>query len=480
MTAPIRLALVLACAIAGLLAPAAATRAATGEEAVARLNAQRAAHGIPTGIAHNPEWSRWCALHNEYQRLNGGGLTHEEDPSKPGYTPEGAEAGRTSVLSRGDDWNSVNPWETAPIHLHQTLAPRLDAMGVDDSGGYVCATTLMSRNRPAPAENTVYTYPGPGAVHRFAETASESPYTPGERVGIPAGTETGPYIYVSVDGPQLTEFSEARIVSASLTGPDGGVELRTVDNHTDGLEGYLPPGGELIPLHPLRPRSAYTASVGLVARAGGSDVPFARTWSFSTPGRNPETNWDVATDGEGGSSAYADSRSPAPIVLKAVREATGAEVARELRRGADSDLGLAPGTWSLCVSQAQAGEFDGFHECRPEGLAVARRIRMKLGKRPAVRGASLLVPVRTDAALAGRPVKASIKRYKRSCKRGGPCTQRRSGGVITRKLVGSRSFEVKVPRPAAGGRVSVRLTAAGFADGDVPVAVEPASRTYAR
>ena len=479
MTAPCRIAIALACAIAALLAPAAAARAATGEEAVARLNAQRAAHGIPAGIAHNPEWSRWCALHNEYQRRNGGELTHYEDPAKPGYTPEGAEAGMSSVLSRGDDWNTINPWETAPIHLHQTLAPRLDAMGVDDSDGYVCATTLLSRNRPAPGSNLVYTYPGPGTTHRFAEKAAESPYTPGERVGIPAGTETGPYIYVSVDGPQLTEFSNARIVSASLTGPDGGVELRTVDNHTDGLENYLPPGGELIPVAPLRPRSTYTASVSLVARAGGSDIPFERTWSFSTRGREPWMAWDVSDVNERGVSVWSNSLSPAPLELTAVREATGEVVIRELQRADDTGVALRPGTWSLCLSQAQAGEFDGSHACWPAPLSISKRIRLKLGKRPAVKGSSLIVPVSADAALAGRPVKAAIKRYRRVCKRG-RCTQKRTGATITRTAVGARSFEVKVPRPAAGGTVSVRLTAARFADGDVPVAVEAASRTYRR
>jgi hypothetical protein len=479
VTAPFRIAAVLTLALAALLTPAAAARAATGEEAVARLNAQRAAHGIPAGISHNPEWSRWCALHNEYQRLNGGNLTHYEEPGKPGYTPEGAEAGMNSVLSQGDDWNSINPWETAPIHLHQTLAPRLDAMGVDDSGGYVCATTLLSRNRPAPAENAVYVYPGPGTTHRSAETAAELPYTPGQRVGIAAGTETGPYIYVSVDGPQLTEFSQARIVSASLTGPDGAVELRTVDNHTDGLEGYLPAGGELIPLNPLRPRSTYTASVSLVARAGETDIPFERTWSFSTRGREPWTRWDVSDVREDGISVYANATSPAPIELTATRDATGEVVTTELQRARDTDIRLAPGSWSLCIDQAPTGEFDGAGECWPAQIAIVRRVRLKLGKRPAVKGSSLLVPARADAALSGRTVKASIKRYKRVCKRG-RCTQRRSGAALTRTVAGSESFQVKVPRPAAGGSVNVRLTAASFADGDVPVRVEPASRTYGR
>ncbi|HEX8051863.1 MAG TPA: hypothetical protein VF517_02655, partial [Thermoleophilaceae bacterium] len=265
--------LVLACAA---VAPAGA-HAATGAEAVARLNEQRAAHGIPAGIAHNAEWSRWCGLHNEYQRINGGQLTHSEDPSKPGYTDEGNQAAGASVLSAGGNWDRANPWETAPIHLHQLLAPRLDAMGVDDTNGFTCATTLLSRNRPAPASNAVYTYPGPGTSHRASETAAEGPYTPGERVGISKGTRTGPYIYVSVDGPQLNPFSKAHMTGASLSGPDGPVEVRTVDNFTSGLEGYLPTGGQVIPVQPLKARSTYTASVNLSVTQGDATIPFERT-----------------------------------------------------------------------------------------------------------------------------------------------------------------------------------------------------------
>ena len=189
------------------------------EQAVAALNAQREAHGIPAGITHNPEWSSWCALHNNYQRQNGGELTHSEDPAKPGYTDEGNAAAGASVLSMGTSWESGNPWETAPIHLHQLLAPRLDRMGVDDSNGFTCATTLFSRDRaPAPTD-TVFVYPGPGTRHRATETAFEGPYTPGERVGIPQGTATGPYIYVSLDGPDLNTFAKAHLESASVTGP---------------------------------------------------------------------------------------------------------------------------------------------------------------------------------------------------------------------------------------------------------------------
>jgi len=239
---------------------------------------------------HVPEWSRWCGLHNAYQKLNRT-LTHEESPSAPGYTPEGARAGGGSVLSSGS-WTTVNPWEHAPLHLHALLSPRLAALGVDDSNGYVCATTNLGLTRPPPAVDTVYVYPGQGVRHRFEEAVAERPFTPGEKVGIPAGTVTGPYLYVSVVGPALHGFSQARVTAASLVGPDGPVEVRTVDNFTDGLQLYIPSGGEVIPLRPLRPGSTYAASVRLEVYdplGGGAPHVVARTWSFMTLRRDPKT-----------------------------------------------------------------------------------------------------------------------------------------------------------------------------------------------
>jgi len=49
--------------------PTAAYAASPGE-AVARLNAQREANGIPGGIVERGDWSRACALHNNYLRTN--------------------------------------------------------------------------------------------------------------------------------------------------------------------------------------------------------------------------------------------------------------------------------------------------------------------------------------------------------------------------------------------------------------------------
>jgi hypothetical protein len=274
--------------VAGLAAAPGPAGAASSAEIVAALNAQREANGIPAGITERGDWSANCAQHNEYMQQNGS-LTHDEDPGAPGYTSGGAWAGQNSVLASGSTWSAGNPFEEAPIHLHQLLAARLSEMGADERYGWVCATTWPGMNRSHTAAGVLYSYPGDGRTEvPAAQTVSESPFTPGDFVGLPEGTTTGPHLYVMVDVPG--DDASAQITSASLTGPRGPEDVRWVDNHTDQIGPYLPPGGIVIPAHPLARGAGYTASVAVVA--GGEQL--SRTWSFTTvPNRPPSAGFDV-------------------------------------------------------------------------------------------------------------------------------------------------------------------------------------------
>lgn len=266
----------LAALVGTMLALASPASAGTPADAIARLNAQRAANGIPAGIVERPDWSDACARHNDYRRQNGT-MGHDEDPARPSYSPEGAWAGQNSVLASGSDWNAANPWENAPIHLGQVLSPRLAQMGVDDSGGYVCATTFPGMTRAPAGKAGVSTYPGDGREEvPYAQNASESPFVPGDFVGLPQGTTTGPNLLVLVDGPWSS--ASACITSASVTGPDGPVEVRWVDNQTNGIGPYLATGGVVIPTQPLRSSTAYTTSVTLAV----GQTTVSHSWSFTT------------------------------------------------------------------------------------------------------------------------------------------------------------------------------------------------------
>lgn len=336
--------------IVAFSATVATTSASTPAEQVARLNAQRAAHGIPAGILERPDWSDACRKHEAYQDANGGELTHDEGSSSPGYTPEGAWAGANSILTSREEAFSAagNAFEHAPIHLMQALGPELEQMGV--WGG--CATTWPGYTRTT-ATPTLYSYPGHGTSgHYFEETASENPYVPGDFVGLPQGTQTGPHLYVMAQG-----LPRGRLTSASLSGPSGGVEVRAVDNMTDGLGSYLPPGGIIIPVSPLAPRQVYTASATF--EAGEGEPPLSRVWSFGTRGLSPASSLRA----EGG-HLLAATASPAPLSVVVQRVSDNGRVAsRQLVNGETWVPALAEGAYVACLYQAPQGAYDGANEC---------------------------------------------------------------------------------------------------------------------
>lgn len=283
-----RLLLIMSWAAIALATPVA--RAATADQTLAALNAQRAANGLPAGLTLNPTWSADCALHDHYMAING--LTHDEVKGNHGYTDGGAFAGRGAVISQGASWDHGNPYESAPIHLDQLLAPRLLSIGTADAEGYSCTTTFPGwslTDPPGLTRLTVYTYPGDGARIYPSETAVEDPWTPGDLVGIPHPARTGPYLYVLVDAPgQAPAFNPATLSGATLTGPSGPVAVKTVDGNTQipgggALAGYLSPGGFIIPVAPLTGGATYRAHVDVTF--GGQTI--AHDWTFTTSAVTP-------------------------------------------------------------------------------------------------------------------------------------------------------------------------------------------------
>jgi Cysteine-rich secretory protein family len=264
----------LAVAVALVAAAATAARPGGSSTIVAALNAERAANGIPADLRENTAWSGSCADHVAYMAA-ARRLTHVEEPGSPRYTKTGSWAGANSVLAVGRGWEAGDPFATAPLHLIQLMSPELEEIGVAEEGGYLCITTWPGYRPLHSVSPTVYTYPGAGAVGvPFAERADEQPFTPGEFVGLPPGATTGFDIMVFAEG--IPNLWRARIDSATLVGPGGPVEVKTVDRATPTVGSYLPPGGGLmVPVVPLEAGTTYRASVRF---AGGS----RHTWSFTT------------------------------------------------------------------------------------------------------------------------------------------------------------------------------------------------------
>ena len=245
---------------AALLAPAEAS-AVSDTEAVSLLNAQRALNGIPANLSLSPALSDGCAKHNAYIALNGGILAHSEEPARPGYTAEGAGlaggANQGEVLSAGPDaWDAVraNPWSNSPLHLWLIFSPAGGATGYAADGRTACMRFGLDGGAPA----GVYSLPGAGAtgVPTRSDTSRESPYSPGDLVGV-STTQAGPPIVIWRVG------GRADIVRAGLTSPAGAAEVRLVDSRTPALDGTPHRfGSYVLPVGPLHAGTAYTLGVG--------------------------------------------------------------------------------------------------------------------------------------------------------------------------------------------------------------------------
>jgi hypothetical protein len=228
------------------LAPISA-HATTGSEAIALLNAQRAANGIP------PVTLDQSLLHSEC-------FWEDHEIEIPGE----------------DDWTAeTSPWEQAPRHkalLNSPLAtsaayavyPYFGKNGEREGSPFPAQCMWFSWNQQA--ENTISTprfysfvgAEGPSAVP-LAERPQELPFSAQQAAGLEA-EETGPSLIVYALG--LGESTH--ITSASLTTAAGqAVPVRFVDGSTryEGQEVMSPWEGDVIPVSPLAGGTSYTARI---------------------------------------------------------------------------------------------------------------------------------------------------------------------------------------------------------------------------
>lgn len=352
--------------------------------ALALLNAQRAFNGIPAEIALRDDWSANCAKHSDYMRKTGT-MEHSEDPSSPYYTPEGDQAARSSVL--GGTWSmsldtsaadpyASNPYETAPIHLMQLLGPGLAETGIAPD----CTYTWPGYTRPAPAAPQMLSYPGDGTRGiYYSERAAERPFVPGDKVGLPEGTTTGPHLMVLAWGVESGQLGDV-----ALVGPGGQVEVRTVDNETPQLGSYLPPGGMLIPVKPLEPGASYTATGTFTgpAASGGDAVALPFRFTFTTRKRDPRTSVTL------GSVFQVDTDSPGEVSATVTRPSGevihNGPVHAGLRLGRD----IAGGRMEVCFRQPETVEFAAASGCADTTVHVAAPITLRSVSR---RGRALAV-----------------------------------------------------------------------------------------
>jgi hypothetical protein len=255
--------------------------ATSPSQIVGKLNAQRAANGIPAGITLNTAWTTGCMHHVKYEEANGIPWTHEEVAGKPGFTKDGQLAGGAGDQSYTQGWELGNPFENLPLHLANLLAPSLQQIGAYQSGRRVCMEIALGNTRQF-ADNAIYTYPGNGrtGVATSQTVHGEWPHSPGDVVGLPQGTTTGPTIYVfSVGSWQFA--GKLSLAASSLAGPRGPVSYRVVDPQLHAaIKPYVAAGVFfLMPVSPLAAHTSYSASVTVKAADGTTQT---KTWKFTT------------------------------------------------------------------------------------------------------------------------------------------------------------------------------------------------------
>lgn len=104
-------------------------------EAFRRFNEVRKAAGLKP-VVFDAEMSRHVGLHCHYLLLNWGRpevaglLAHKEDPSLPGYTPEGARAASKSILASSPVEFAVDVFLNTLYHRVPIVSPKLTKIGI--------------------------------------------------------------------------------------------------------------------------------------------------------------------------------------------------------------------------------------------------------------------------------------------------------------------------------------------------------------
>lgn len=256
------------------------------------FNEYRVAAGLSTGTLDAegslPNW-----LHARYLVQNNRS-GHEQDPSLPYASPEGAEAGRVSnVSTRGprDPVSVMHGFAQAPFHLMSLLDPRTTGirhgyyyrpMECDDETcryGMSATTLEPLRTRDWPSNQKVY-FPGDGQTVEILAHYSENPSPPrmcpteyhpnfnGLPIFVMRGYGKNPAVLsssISAGGVPI----EHCVVTGTT---EYGAPQEMADSIGNANQAYG--ATVLLPLHPLEPLTTYAVSI--------TTSDGAEEWTFHT------------------------------------------------------------------------------------------------------------------------------------------------------------------------------------------------------
>ena len=379
-------------------------------EALQRVNTERTSNGLPA-VSLSSEWSSGCHAHNHYLQLNGWGpglTAHDEDPSKPGYSAAGANAGVHAQLSMGNSWTKWNVFERFPFHLAEILRPQLNQIGFDETAPYTCLATIPVATSGA---NTISVYPGDGSKGiYYAEKLGDETPDPVEVLGL-ASNVTGPYLMAFAEGswvqwhtdgsgvPYIDHYSDPRkswivIKQASLT-DSAGTALRIKTGDASNSDGVLRGAAFIIPIDPLRPNSTYHASITLVSKDGSASV--SKSWTFKTGKDRLGFGYSVSTS-DGGNTAKTIITGHLTKTKFQVSAAKSVKLIYKFSKASSRfayKLSRAKGTaWQQVRYVQRKGSFKGLHQITVKKLfggkaRIRGRYRLTLyadsGKRPVLK-----------------------------------------------------------------------------------------------
>ena len=239
------------------------------------VNYYRAMAGVGP-VTEDPALSAGAVNHSCYMLFNG--ISHDEVPGFPGYTPEGDLAGNNGNVAVSSQINTsarshVELWMTGPFHAIGVLRPNLQRTGfgkcdLDSTPTWHSGATLdvIRGLGSSPRPSFPILFPGDGTTTNLNRFIAESP---------------NPLTFCNWTGaaglPIIAMMPEAANgASATLVGPGGPIETCVLSAaNTSGVAQQLLQGDNAVVIVPrtiLSP-GVYSVSASTAARAV--------SWSFT-------------------------------------------------------------------------------------------------------------------------------------------------------------------------------------------------------
>jgi hypothetical protein len=251
------------------------------KQALERINFYRKSAGLEP-VALDPALSKACAAHANYLAKNAGnpateGLgMHNEDPKLPGYSEEGAKAGKASVVFPvGNPVTAVDGWLASLFHRLPLLNPELTKIGVGFAkggkwGGFIVVDTISIRSGKFPEKPIVY----PVDAQKDVPLKFAPEYPP----PIPEKNENNAGYPITITFEDGTPVKDVTATLQDSAKKEVAVWLSTPDKPAGGHGQFQRVTICLIAMAPLKPNTTYTVNV----KATVNKKEWSESWSFTT------------------------------------------------------------------------------------------------------------------------------------------------------------------------------------------------------